>query len=373
MSEYQYYEFRAIDQPLTRQQQEELRSLSSRAEITATRFQNEYNYGDFRGSTEELMKRYFDAFLYLANWGTRQLIFRLPKETLDRKTAEQYCHHENASVTATRDHVVISLHLEQEEADDWLEGEGLIDELLPLRDALAEGDLRLLYLAWLSGIRQADDYDEDPEDELEPPVPAGLNQLDDSLRAVIDFLEMDEDLIAVAAEASPPLQEQKPGSDDLGAWVTTLPAGEKDKLLTMLARGQAARAEALLKRRFRETQPKQPVAAPSRTAFQLLEAADEHIIARQKAEKQRAAAEYQQRLNDLAASEDTMWQQVDDLIATKKVAAYDRAIDLLRQLRELAEHENETALFANRVAHIRACYRTLYGLHSRLDNAKMPK
>lgn len=199
VSEYQYYEFRAIDEPLTRHQQEELRSLSSRAEITATRFQNEYNYGDFRGSPEELMKRYFDAFLYLANWGTRQLIFRLPKETLDRKTAEQYCHHENASVTATRDHVVISLHLEQEEADDWLEGEGLIDELLPLRDALAEGDLRLLYLAWLSGIRQADDYDEDPEDEPEPPVPAGLNQLDDSLRAVIDFLEMDEDLIAVAA------------------------------------------------------------------------------------------------------------------------------------------------------------------------------
>ena len=74
MSEYQYYEFQALDKPLTRQQQKELRSLSSRAEITATSFVNEYNYGDFRGEPPELMERYFDAFCYLANWGTRRLM-----------------------------------------------------------------------------------------------------------------------------------------------------------------------------------------------------------------------------------------------------------------------------------------------------------
>jgi hypothetical protein len=36
MSEYQYYEFLAIDNPLTKQQQRELRGLSTRAQITAT-------------------------------------------------------------------------------------------------------------------------------------------------------------------------------------------------------------------------------------------------------------------------------------------------------------------------------------------------
>jgi len=41
MSEYQYYEFRAVDRPLTPQQQAELRSRSSRATITATSFINE--------------------------------------------------------------------------------------------------------------------------------------------------------------------------------------------------------------------------------------------------------------------------------------------------------------------------------------------
>jgi hypothetical protein len=41
MSEYQYYEFVAIDKPLTREEMAELRSRSSRATITATSFVNE--------------------------------------------------------------------------------------------------------------------------------------------------------------------------------------------------------------------------------------------------------------------------------------------------------------------------------------------
>ena len=40
MSEYQYYEFQAIDRPLTQQQMAELRAVSTRARITATSFTN---------------------------------------------------------------------------------------------------------------------------------------------------------------------------------------------------------------------------------------------------------------------------------------------------------------------------------------------
>jgi hypothetical protein len=78
VSEYQYYEFRALDRRLTSEQQKRLRSLSSRAEISATRFTNEYSYGDFRGDPGRLLEQYFDAYLYAANWGARELAFRLP-------------------------------------------------------------------------------------------------------------------------------------------------------------------------------------------------------------------------------------------------------------------------------------------------------
>jgi len=42
MSEYQYYEFRAVDRPLREDEMEELRAISTRAEITPTSFTNTY-------------------------------------------------------------------------------------------------------------------------------------------------------------------------------------------------------------------------------------------------------------------------------------------------------------------------------------------
>jgi hypothetical protein len=44
LSEYQYYEFQAVDRPLTSAQQDELRALSTRARITATSFVNHYEW-----------------------------------------------------------------------------------------------------------------------------------------------------------------------------------------------------------------------------------------------------------------------------------------------------------------------------------------
>ncbi|MGH3233216.1 MAG: hypothetical protein ACRDOH_08170 [Streptosporangiaceae bacterium] len=151
MSEYQYYDFLALDKPLTDKQRAELRKLSSRADITATRFVNEYSYGDFRGSPEKLMERYFDAFLYLANWGTRRLMFRFPRALLDAEVARQYCHTDAASVIETGDHVIIGLYLDRDPDNYWVEAEDRLGPMVQARSDLAAGDLRLLYLGWLLG------------------------------------------------------------------------------------------------------------------------------------------------------------------------------------------------------------------------------
>jgi len=82
MSEYQYYEFRTIDKPLTDKDRQALRSLSTRAQITSTSFINEYHWGDFKGDPLKLMGKYFDAFLYFANWGTHWFMLRIPKKLI---------------------------------------------------------------------------------------------------------------------------------------------------------------------------------------------------------------------------------------------------------------------------------------------------
>src|SRR3546814_9072641 len=76
MSEYQYYEFQAIDRPLDRAAQEALRSISSRARISATSFTNHYEWGDLKGDPCKLMEQWFDLHLSLTNWGTRRLMMR---------------------------------------------------------------------------------------------------------------------------------------------------------------------------------------------------------------------------------------------------------------------------------------------------------
>ncbi len=90
MSEYQYYEFQAIDRPLSAADRQALRDLSTRARITPTRFTNSYEWGDFRGDPRKLMEQWFDLHLYLANWGSRRLMMRLPARLVDRKTLNAF-------------------------------------------------------------------------------------------------------------------------------------------------------------------------------------------------------------------------------------------------------------------------------------------
>ncbi|HEX4102288.1 MAG TPA: hypothetical protein VHY21_17405 [Pseudonocardiaceae bacterium] len=83
--------FLALDRPLDDRQQAEVRSLSTRATITATSFINDYHWGNFRGDPNRMMERYYDAHLYLTNWGTHRIMLRLPRDLLDIDVAEDHC------------------------------------------------------------------------------------------------------------------------------------------------------------------------------------------------------------------------------------------------------------------------------------------
>lgn len=169
MSEYQYYEFLAVDRSLSELQLAELRALSSRARITPTSFVNTYEWGNFRGNPRELMERYFDAFLYLTNWNTRQLMLRLPQTLLDIETAERYCAGESASTWVAGEHVIVDFT--SEDVGDFDEGgEGWLASIIPVRADMAAGDLRALYLGWLLCVQAGELADDDNE----PPVPANL-------------------------------------------------------------------------------------------------------------------------------------------------------------------------------------------------------
>jgi hypothetical protein len=154
VSEHQSYEFVALDRPLTASEMAELRSISTRAEITPTRFWNEYQWGDLKADPAELLARHFDLHLYFANWGTRRLMFRLPIAAVDVTMLQPYFPGESATLTTTAEHAILDLVSETDEPeDDWFEAEHLTGSLTPLRGELIGGDLRVAYLAWLLAVQ----------------------------------------------------------------------------------------------------------------------------------------------------------------------------------------------------------------------------
>jgi hypothetical protein len=179
LSEYQYYEFLAVDRPLDDRQQAEVRRLSTRARITATSFVNEYHWGDFRGNPSTMMERFYDAHLYLANWGTRHVMLRLPRSLVDAEVAEQYCVGDQVTAWTSGKHLILSVTSEAEEESWDYEPQGFLAAIVGVRGELAAGDHRGLYLAWLAGYgtweRDESDFDDEDNDEPEPPVPPGLH------------------------------------------------------------------------------------------------------------------------------------------------------------------------------------------------------
>lgn len=196
MSEFQYYEFVAIDRPLSPSAQKRLRAITSRATITSTRLVNTYEWGDFNADPHDLVAKYFDAFLYYANWGTRRLTLRVPSARLDSKIVKQYCAVRTgptrkgssvATATTVGSHVVIDLWSENETNDDWEDMEpGMLSVLVPIRNELTAGDYRAIYLAWRLRVQAG---------ELRgrvrsPPAPDGMSRLTGSQQALIEFLRI---------------------------------------------------------------------------------------------------------------------------------------------------------------------------------------
>ena len=326
MSEYQYYEFRTVNRPLSENEMDELRKLSTRAEITPTSFTNEYSYGDFRGSPEKLMDKYFDAFVYVANWGTHRLMFRIPRKFLDVQAASAYCDDEILTLDAKKDHVVLEFLSEDEGGGEWEEGEGYMPSLISVRAELMRGDYRALYLGWLASIqyRDPDDEEEGEANEHEPPVPPGLAKLSAPLRALADFLRIDDELIEVAAKGSAGEAPAEPSREELARWVKKLPTTVKDdSLLRFLSEEGDLTLRAELLRQFREaTLPgtKTKPAAGRRTVAELLAARDANIEekrqaaaereAKAKAKRQKEQAEARSKyLDELAAKETDTWRR----------------------------------------------------------------
>src|SRR5262249_24576286 len=129
---------------------QELRAISSRARISATSFVNTYDFGDLKADPLKLLDRYFDVFVYVANWGTRRFALRVPKRLIDLQAIEPFQLDDDLALVRTAgDNGIISITRDEIEDNEWDGESGHLAALAPLRADLLAGDMRLFSLLWL--------------------------------------------------------------------------------------------------------------------------------------------------------------------------------------------------------------------------------
>ena len=349
MSEYQSYEFLALDRRLTAQEMAELRSISTRAEITPTRFWNEYQWGDLKADPSDLLARYFDLHLYFANWGTRRLMFRLPATAVDLDALGAYAPGGPVTLTTTGEHAILDLWSEVEEPeDDWFEAGHLASSLTPLRAELLRGDRRVAYLAWLLAVQTG----EVGSRTREPPVPRDLDAEAAPLAALAEFLRLDPDLLAAAAEGG---DQEGDDADRFRAWVKSLPAQEEERWLLRAADNPDLPVGSELLGEFRRAHP--PVTSGRRTVARLQARAEELRAARRRAAAERAAqaraataAARSKRLAGLARRGEAAWRELEQLVEAR---TYEEAVRLAMDLRAAAAQAGKPDEFDRRIAEVK--------------------
>lgn len=376
MGEYQYYEFQNVDRRLTPVEIDILRRYSTRARITPTSFVNEYHWGDFKGDPDDWMEKYFDAFLYYANWGTYTIKFQLPVALLDPSVVRQYCDGELVEVRVASSKVIISFCLSDEDQEYEYDSDRVeMYSMIGLRNDLARGDFRVLYLGWLLRLQ----LNELADNELEPPVPPGIGELNQSLKNFVAFLHIDEDLIGASAVASPSLSTAESDNQDIHHWVQKLPLKEKDEVLVKLINdSENVEVRALIQRFMRERRSviKSPRSS-SRTVAQIRELAETHRqkrilsqaeeAAKDKAKKEKELALLrEQHLDSIIGRENALWIKVESLLNTKQQQNYDRALKILIDLKDI-DRRTKKGNFSQKLKHLRMTHARKSSFIGRLD------
>lgn len=354
MSEYQYYEFVAVDRPLDAEARAALRQISSRAQITANSFKNEYNWGDLKADPRTLLGRYFDLMYYTGFWSIRQFAMRVPASLIDRAAIDAFGIDDAfLRIKDDGDNLIIDVQLTDlslegaEDESDWLAS------LAPLRTAVMSGDLRFFYLLWLMQVG----FEDFVPDDAPEPLP-GIAPVDKALSAWAEFLDIDPSLLAAAAERGTPAAE--PDSAAVDAFLHELGAAEKHAILRSVYEGGATHLTVDLRRRCRAAVGGGTPTEPRRSAGELRDAMQRAAAAEREQQRLRKEAEQRRkaeaeakaraaRLARLSGREAQAWTKVEELIEQRNRTSYDEAIVLIGDLRELLPSD----AFAGRIERLR--------------------
>ena len=369
MSKYQYVAFRAIDAPVSEKNLEFMRRQSSRAEITSWSFKNEYHFGDFRGNAAEMLRRGYDFHFHYANYGVRKLMIRVPSGLPDAKAADPYF--EKDSLHFLKDKqgcggiFCVEPYIEAGELDDLWDLDDTLDDLLPLRAEILDGDLRPLYLAHLA---VASDGNHDHDEKMDVPVPAGLDKLTKAQRSLAKLYGLSDALISAAARNSPPLPVRSKSAPAYAAWLQTQPDAIKTEWLGkwMADPHTAVRVEILAEYQKSCTLPAWPTIRVNRSVAELRAECEGIQLENDRRDMEAAARKRAKELADMAAHPTRILAETEKLVADRNLYSYEKIARLLADLREALSGTDQSMLAEQHARKLKEKNPTLHLLTSRL-------
>jgi hypothetical protein len=362
MSEYQYYEFAAIDGPISDEGLRYARGCSSRANVSRVRWQNTYTFGDFHGSVDTLLK-YYDAHFYIANWGTVSLGLAFPKGVISSEAIQPFLwggdQYENTlTVRGIGNRCIVWWERNDEDGGGWIEGDGLIDQLIGVREELMRGDYRALFLGWLADFNPDEWREPGDGAAVMPPIPAGLDHLSPALAALMEHFPVDRDALAVAATMS------RASTSDRIPMATVLERLSVSEMRALLARVSEGGGSGVMNELNRLTYPRAPI--PVGEATRCTDFAAKFIETREArrqkeaeaaaARRQREAELRKQHLVSVMRRADSIWSGLDPLMDQKIASAYDQAAAQLNELRDAYAQAGDVGGFQQKLRGFRLKY-----------------
>ena len=345
-----------MDRPLGEPEREQLRALSPTARITASSFADDYQWEAFKGNPRSLVAHWFDLHLHVSSWGTRRLMIRLPQRLVDRSRLDRFLHGVPiVDVWTAADNLVVDVRDDGEEGDPMhLDNcSTILPALAPLRVDLAAGDWRAFYLLWLVAAERGS-----LDDGAVEPLP-GIAPLNGPLETLARLFDIDGDFVQAALE-------QPEGSTERAAEagrrvVAAVPDDEKAALLCRLLEDEPHVAAEV---RNRLAAAVASVTGDSRSrcrsVAKIRERAATIRVEREAADAKRLVAERCRRVRDAQRERKTRldvlrrrgmlaWREAEREINRCNAAAYDRAVDLLLDLKTVAEEDGNARAFTERL------------------------
>lgn len=365
MSEYTYYEFQTITRTLTEDDYNALRNISSRAEITATKFSNFYTFGSLKAEPYHLLERYFEVYYHYADYGVREFYLKFPTRLLDIFRIKEYFLHPEKVILKSGENTILyfAVDFEWEDESPWGDDpnnkKSWLDKLIPIYKEILEGDYRCLYLYWLYSI-----FNEDTGNYPESSICLGLTQLTNAQKEFCSFLQLDRDLLDVASENSEPIESTAVNEKGFQDWIFNLDEEEKNKALTEIVIKENLTYRFELIKKYKESvshiRKDNKDFVPNRTSKKLLELSEERKVIRLKKEaeekeKERIENELRSKkqrveyLDRFASRKEETWVMIEELLLKRSLKAYKEAEAFVIDLRDLSLKENKKDEFLKRI------------------------